>query len=369
MSLMPFEQPLTETRMVNTPARGVAVRRLVFPVSLALIVSGCGLFPDRSMEYQTEQYGEPPRMPEDMPRQSFNERFPIPDLVGVNEAPEGGDFEIPRPPDLTGDILADNYQVEESGDQTWLLINEVPGRVWPAVSAFLNNRGVGTALEEPREGLRQTGVLNNSQRAREWLELTDEDDEQDLVMQFRVGHGVRARSTEVQVRIHEVDSEPSGLLEWRDEPGQPERESEVLNDLAEFLRETEDTATYSRVALNLPRDERVGEIQEEAGKEYLPLELGFDRGWSEVSRGLSNLEVPVVDVNRSEGLWYVDGREASERTRGWWFWRREVEPEHNHEVRLERHGEQLRVFIEREADYDGEDRSEELLRDLRENLR
>jgi len=308
-------------------------------------------------------------MPEEMSRQSFSERFPIPDVVGVSDTRTDGDFEIPRPPDLTGDILADNYQIEESGDQTWLLVNEVPGRVWPAVSAFLNDRGVGTAVENPREGLKQTGVLNYSQRARQWLELSDGEDERNLVMQFRVGHGVQARSTEVQVRMHEVASEPGQLLDWRDQPGQPERESQVLNDLADFLRATEDTATYSRVALELPRDERVGEIQEERGERYLPLELGFDRGWSEVSRGLSNLEVPVVDVNRSEGLWYVDGREATERTRGWWFWRRDVEPEHNHDVRLERHGDHLRVFIERVPDYDGEDRSEQLLRDLRENLR
>lgn len=355
--------------MVNTPARGAALLRLVAPVSLSLIVSGCGLFPDRSMEYQTEPYGEPPRMPEEMSRQSFSERFPIPDVVGVSDTRTDGDFEIPRPPDLTGDILADNYQIEEFGDQTWLLVNEVPGRVWPAVSAFLNDRGVGTAVENPREGLKQTGVLNYSQRARQWLELSDGEDERNLVMQFRVGHGVQARSTEVQVRMHEVASEPGQLLDWRDQPGQPERESQVLNDLADFLRATEDTATYSRVALELPRDERVGEIQEERGERYLPLELGFDRGWSEVSRGLSNLEVPVVDVNRSEGLWYVDGREATERTRGWWFWRRDVEPEHNHDVRLERHGDHLRVFIERVPDYDGEDRSEQLLRDLRENLR
>lgn len=355
--------------MVNTPARGVAVRRLVAPVLLSLIVSGCGVFPDRSMQYQTEPYGEPVRTPQDMPRQSFNERFPIPDVIGVNEARADGDFTIPRPPDLTGDILADNYQIEESGDQTWLLVNEVPGRVWPAVSAFLNDRGVGTAVENPRQGLKQTGVLNYSQRARQWLEFTDDGDGQDLVMQFRVGHGVQARSTEVQVRMHEVESEPGQLLDWRDRPGQPERESRILNDLADFLRATEDTATYSRVALELPRDERVGEIQEERGRRYLPLELGFDRGWSEVSRGLSNLEVPVVDVNRSEGLWYVDGREASDRTRGWWFWRRDAEPEHNHDVRVERHDDHLRVVIEPVGDYQGEDRSEALLRDLRENLR
>lgn len=351
--------------------RGWRVSHLVRVTSLLLLlllISACGVLPDRTLRYQQAEVGEPVKLPEDMPRRGFTGIYTIPEMVGTGELVADGRYRLPRPPDLTGQILDATYRVEESGEQTWLLANEIPGRVWPAVSAFLTQQGVQIAMEDPQRGLKQTGVLNFSQRARQWLEFDDSDDEQLVVMQLRVNHGVQMRSSEVQVRLRGVEAEPQELLSWQTAPGDSQREQAVLEDMLEFLIATEETKTYSRVALNLPREERVIAVLDDVDQPYLRVELGFDRAWHEISRGLSELEIATVDVDRSEGVWEVDARSVEERTRGWWFWRREVSPVFNTLLRLERHEDHFRLFAEPAPEHEAEDRSRELLSDLKESL-
>ena len=38
---------------------------------------------------------------------------------------------------MTSDILDENYLVEELDGQIWLLVNDVPGRLWPAVTSYM----------------------------------------------------------------------------------------------------------------------------------------------------------------------------------------------------------------------------------------
>ncbi len=350
---------------------GWRVARRVRPALVLLMVAmvaACGVFPDRTLRYQQVQLGEPLKLPEDHPRRGFTGIYAIPEVVGTGDLVVDGRYRLPRPPDLTGQILDETYRVEESADQTWLLANEVPGRVWPAVSGFLGSQGVQVAMEDPQQGLKQTGILNYSQRARQWLGLEDTDDEDLLVLQLRISHGVQARSSEVQARLRTVESTPESVLSWQKEPGDSAREQSVLQDLMAFLRETEETKTYSRVALNLPREERVTAILDGAAP-YLRLDLGFDRAWHEVNRGLSELEAAIVEADRDQGVWEVDARTVEERERGWWFWRREGEPVFNTRLRMETSDDHIRLYAERAPEYDGEDRSRELLTDLLDSMR
>ena len=333
--------------MYETLQRGAPVLRPVIVVSLVSVLAGCGLFPDRSLRYEEEPYGEPLEMPEGIPREAFQSEYPVPPVRGTNGLGAGEDYELPRPPDLTDQILEDNYQVRTSGDLTWLVVNDVPGRVWPALSAFFTEQGVEVVHEDPREGLKQTAVLNNSQRARRWIGLEDDvAQEQKLVLQARVEHGVQGRSTEVQVRLVPVEEAPDSLLAWHDSPGDSSREASVIERMADYLRANAETKSYSRVALNLPRQERVEAVNRNGGISHLELDFGFERGWAEVSRALSSLDIPVVDRNRSDGVWYLDMRPAEVRSRGWWFWSYQLEPVQTGLVRLRESGDTLVLSVE-----------------------
>ena len=346
--------------------------RLSIVLVLVLTLGGCSLFPDRAERYQAEPYGEPLQVPEGKSTERLTSRYPIPEALAVEDARQQRGrrdrFELPSPPDLTGDILEQNYAVEESGDQTWLLVNDVPGRVWPAVSAFMNEQGVSVVYENPRTGIKQSPVLNYRQRARDWLALDDSDDEDQKVLQFRIAHGVRARSSEVQVRLLSLEEEPDAVVNWVDEAQDEERERRILEDMVSFFSDTEDTRAYSRVALDLPREEAVRLDTEDGQVEALELELSYDRAWFEVSQALSSAEVPVVDINRSEGLWFVDFRDPDDRGRRWLFWRESWDPEFTFLLTLNTEEGVSRVRAEPAPDYEGDDRSQELLRTLHNKL-
>lgn len=344
-----------------------ATGRFLLALLLGTAVAGCSLFPDRSESYLNEPMGEPLKVPEGTDRSRLSSQYPIPDILSVVTLPkdrvESG-FELPRPPDLTADILEQDYAIEESADQVWLLVNDVPGRVWPAVSAYLREQGISLATDNPRTGLMQTGVLNDSQRARQWLNLDNSADETLRVAQFRVSHGVRARSSEVQVRLQRVDERPRQLLSWTTEPQVPEQERQILDEMAIFFSDSDDTKSFSRVALDLPRDERVSRVMEDNVLQALTLDLNFDRAWFEVGRALSSAGIAVVDLDRSQGEWRVDFRDPDDRGRRWLFWREQWDPEFTFLLRLSAVDGSQQLSAERAPGYQGDDRSPELLRTL-----
>lgn len=343
--------------------------RFVAVAAILPVIGGCGLFPDRSLDYRDEPLGEPLRMPGDLPRESFQSEYVIPEIMADASVEHDGDFEIPRPPDLTGQILDDNYQVSRSGDLSWLVVNDVPGRVWPAISEFLNDRGAEVAHADPESGIQQTGILNRSGRARDWVRVDDMDEERPLVLQVRVEHGVQSRSTEIQARLVAVDEAPGKQLDWHEDLEYPEREHALLRDMADYLQSNAGTKTYSRVALNLPREERVSREGEGDELSGLNLDLAFDRGWGEVDRALDNMELVVVDRDRSDGVWLLDLRNEEQRSRGWWLWQYQDEPRINAELHLREASEGHRLTIEPREKLEQTDRPAEVLESLYEALR
>lgn len=343
--------------------------RLVTIMAVLPLAGGCGLFPDRSLQYRDEPEGEPLEVPKDLSRQSFESKYVIPEIRTDASVDQEGDFEPPRPPDLTGQIMAKNYQVSRSGDLSWLVINEVPGRVWPAVSDFLNDRGVDLAHADPHAGIQQTTALNRSARARQWIGIDGLDEERPLILQVKVAHGVQSRSTEVQARLVAVASDSGERLSWQQDGTYPDREETVLQDLADYLKANADTKTYSRVALDLPWDERVSRDQADGETQALMLDLAFDRSWAEVDRALSGMNLAVVDRNRSEGVWYLDLRTKQQRSRGWWLWRHQAEPRINAELRLKDEQEGYRLSMKPRETLEQPGRTAAVLDSLYETLR
>ncbi|WP_166259482.1 outer membrane protein assembly factor BamC [Marinobacter salicampi] len=334
-----------------------------------LAATGCSFIEDRSDNYVNEPEGQPlkTRDGEPLPRQ--REAFPIRE-VGVENSAKLSPSDIPEPPDMTAEILDRNYVIEDLGDQSWVLINEVPGRVWPSVSAFLNDSGLGVAFDSTQLGIIQSEVATYSRRARDLLELSDADaDGRVTLVQARVAPGVRRKTTEVQFRVREAESAPDQLLPWRSESRSPEVERKLLESLATFLKSREDNKSYSRAALrmsNAPKVKLVSEGEKAAGIE---MSISYERAWAEVRRALEEAEIPVVDLDRSEGKLYVDFRSEDERSPGWFSWFREdPEPEYTFYVRLTETGDGIFLTTGKAEDYTGSDRSQRLLSELFEYL-
>lgn len=351
---------------LSRPARRI---RLIAVIAILPLAGGCGLFPDRSLEYRDAPQGEPLRVPGDLSRESFERGYVIPAIRGDASVDQEGEFEIPRPPDLTGQIMENNYQVSRSGDLSWLIVNDVPGRVWPVISEFIEDRGAEVAHADPRAGVQQTVVLNRSGRARNWVRVDEMVDERPLVLQMRVAHGVKSRSTEVQARLVDVDGLPGERLDWQEAVAYPDREQTLLQDLADYLQANADTKTYSRVALDLPREERVTRQRTGGKTRSLTLSLAFSRSWAEVNQALGGMDLAVVDRDRSNGTWYLDLRTEKQRGRGWWLWRYQAEPVINAELRLREVADGHELSLEPRGEKDQMAREPAVLDSLYETLR
>ncbi|MFN2360987.1 MAG: outer membrane protein assembly factor BamC [Marinobacter sp.] len=341
---------------------------------LVLAITGCSFIDDRSERYVDEPEGKPLKLPETADEGKFSQVMPIREISSADSGRMYRDS-IPNPPDMTSDILDENYLVEELDGQVWLLVNDVPGRLWPAVTAYMNEKGLGVADDSPQLGLIQSELVNFSKQARELLNLPDNPDGEEarLVVQARIAPGVRRKTTEIQFRTFEVDNDPDELLAWasRDERSEEQLDTSklLLNDLAEHLRNREDSKSYSRAALGMVSEPLVRLVSDNETPKQIVMSLDYSRAWSEVRRSLDEAGVPVLDLNRDEGYFFVDFRPESEREAGWFSWfSSDPEPEHTFDVELNENGGDIVVTVQRADDYDGENRSPELLSELFEYL-
>ena len=357
----------------------VAFRPLAITSGLLLAVatSGCSLIEDRSERYVNEKEGDSLTLPETADSSRFSQVMPI-RSVNSADASQMYPSDIPRPPDMTSEILEENYVVEELDGRAWLLVNDVPGRIWPAVTAYMNEQNLGVAYDNPQLGVLQSELANFSMRARELLELTSEPEEATTaepktVLQVRIAPGVRRKTTEIQVRkltsdttAEESEPWPSELISWRgiSEPSveQLGLQKRLLADLGEFLKAREESKSFSRAASGMVAKPLVKLVSENDKAQAIQMDLDYGRSWAEVNRSLIESNVDVVDLNRSEGWLFVDARTADERDPGWFSWFSDKEKaRHTHTINLVERDGQVRVTAEEAEGYTGDRRAEDLL--------
>ncbi len=337
-------------------------------VAAGILVSGCSLIKDGSDDYAMAKAGEPLKGIDGEPLPRQRPAFPVRDVAGGSIIGQ-----VPEPPDLTSEILDENYVVESLDDQSWLLVNEVPGRVWPAVSAWMTERGLGVASESTQLGLLQSEVVNFSQRARSLVGLDEAADDEPLILvQARLAPGVRRKTTEIQIRPRTVSQAPGRLLPWQDTPKDQDLEEQLLEDLSGFMQGREDNRSYSRAALAMSSTPKVTLREASAEQDQaIVISLPYDRAWDEIRRVLEDEGIPVLDLDQSAGYFLVDGRPADQRERSWitsWFAGDQVEPVVTNRIALSSEGDKVTVTADKAESFDGGDYSRSVLIRLYEYL-
>lgn len=360
----------------------VAFRPLAIASGLLLAVatSGCSLIEDRSERYVNEKEGESLALPETADSSRFSQVMPVRQINSA-DASKMYPSDIPRPPDMTSEILEENYVVEELDSRAWLLVNDVPGRIWPAVTAYMNDQGLGVAHDNPQLGLLQSELANFSRRARELLELSSEPAEATAaepkaILQVRIAPGIRRKTTEIQVRkltsqnvAAEGASWPNELISWRgvSEPSaeQLALQKRLLADLGVFLKAREENKSFSRAASGMVAKPLVKLVSENDKAQAIQMDLDYGRSWAEVNRSITESHIEVVDLNRSEGWLFVDARTADERDPGWFSWLSDKEKaRHTHTINLVERDGRVQVTAEEAEGYSGDRRAEDLLTQL-----
>ena len=339
-------------------------RPLVMASGLLLLtaVSGCSMLEDRSERYVTAKEIPPLELPEGADSSRFRQLMPIREVTGA-ETSKLFRTEIPRPPDMTSEILDQNYAIEELDGKAWLLVNDVPGRVWPVVNAYMANRGLGVGFDNPQLGLMQSEVVNFSPNARKLLKLSGTR-EATTVLQVRITPGVRRKTTEIQVRKLAFDRRPDHMVSWdasaNPAPEALELQKHVLADMGEFLKSREDNKSFSRAASVMTSTPLVRLMVSESDQPVgIRMSLDYGRSWAEVQRALTETGMPVLDLNRSEGWFHVDFRDPDDRGSGMFGWFSETEkPRHTHTINLNRQDDIVVITVKRMGGSGGKPASE-----------
>ncbi|ERP92633.1 hypothetical protein Q666_01480 [Marinobacter sp. ES-1] len=354
----------------KTPQMSRPVAGILLVTSLA----GCSLLEDRSQRYVDAPEGQPIEIPESADQSRFSEIMPV-RSINTDDSRRMYPSSIPKPPDMTSEILDQNYVIEELDGRAWLLVNEVPGRLWPVVSAWMNQSGLGMAYDSPQLGVMQSELANFSKRSRELLGLdnTPAADEPRMLVQTRLAPGIRRKTTEIRIRTVELAQNPEGLVSWDDgaagSESALERQKALLGELGEFLKAREDNKSFSRAAFGMVAEPLVRLLSEGDVATAVRVELDYGRTWAEVNRSLTEIDAEVMDLNRSAGWFQVDFRTEDERSPGWFSWfSSKDEPTHTHTVRVEQQDDAVFVTAEQQDNYTGEYSASDLLTRLFEQL-
>lgn len=355
-------------------------RRAHRPLALATgalllaTLAGCSLLEDRSERYVNAKEGEPIQLPAGADGSRLKQAMPIRD---INTADSGKLYpsDIPSPPDMTSEILDENYVIQELDGQIWLLVNDVPGRLWPQALAYMNDRGLGVAEDNPQLGIMQSELANFSKQARALVGLGNDPSvsEPKVVLQLKMAPGIRRKTTEIQVRKLELNDAPEGLQSW---PGKvalsDDRKAfqkKILSDLGDYLKGREESKSVSRAASGIASEPKVRLLTENDTPTAIRMDLDYGRAWAELDRALGEAGMQVVDLNRAEGWFYVDFRTEDERDPGWFSWFSDAEkPVHTHTVTVTRDGDAILVKATKKDRYTGPHTAEDLLTTLFESL-
>ena len=313
--------------------------KLTTLVLIILTLSSCGVIRDRSNDYVNAEGGEHVKIPEWYKSSSVEARYPIPPIDNKRSLP--AQYVLPGPPDATIIILAENYVIESLEDQTWLLVNETPGRIWPSLDHFWEENGVDVEFENPRLGLMQTELVGLNLLSNQLLErlgIVGSEASAPLVLQAKLGQGVKRNTTELQVRVIETQSGEQRFEGWSPMSGNVEAENKLLEVISSYLENSQSYRSYSLLAHDIGGVSKVALISDPEVEPYLKLDLSFARAWSSVSKALRGAEIKVADLDRTEGVFYLDYGQEEESTNWLWglFSSEEVRPEYNVILKLEK---------------------------------
>jgi outer membrane protein assembly factor BamC len=277
---------------------------------LTIFTASCGIIKDRSNEYVNAPKGKSLIIPPGLDASGIQPSHPIPKVA--NEASLPAKFHLPLPPDTASIPVADIYQVQGLGNQSWLLIQDPPGRIWPKLIRFLNDNGVQIKSQNAKSGVVITDSWNQSKNAEVFMAKTLKLPKGVTVdsATFTLSQGVKRRSSELVVSF--VFS--SALTDKQ----AMDVNKTILSSAADFFKQRKSDAGYSFLANDLGSSSKISIINNAKGDPILDVSLGFDRAWVAVQSALKESGVTIVDINRSTGEIYVNYHKN--KNKGWFYW-------------------------------------------------
>lgn len=276
-----------------------------------LSLAGCGslfgpegYFRDRGDDYLKARTVPPVRLPQGVNSSSIGQLFVIPPVADAG-VPLPEEFEVPRPLDAGASGEQRNeVKIQKLGERRWIAVNSAPAAVWPRVRGFLEERGLGLAVQDPTAGVLET----------QWLSVKDEASGDRDRYRLELQQGLHTNSTEVHVLQMTVPAAAAtgNRPDWPRTSANPEREDWMIRELSGYLAK-EETMQASMLAQSIGSSERRVELVSGADP-YLLLHVDYSRAWASVGGALNRDGFHVDSSDREQGRLSVSYAAANAET-------------------------------------------------------
>lgn len=297
------------------------MKRLAGFSTLALMISatsGCGwlwgddgYFRDRGSDYLQARSTPPMQLPPNVQSRPLDPLLPIP--AGIADLPpREGKFDLPRPQAMAVRAQASEFSLQNSGSSRWLLAQRSPAEVWPLVRQFFSDNGYRVAEERPRTGefvtaWQTAGELDSDLGGR--LQPLQGDAESRL--RVRVEPGVQRNTSEIYVLSAQRAAGSSAEPDWS-AAGNASLDAALLDALLGSVTRSGEGGSVSLLAArDFDAPSRVLLAVDGSGNPLLTLDTDLDRAWSSVGRALEQIDLRVEDVDRSQGLYFINLAEGA----------------------------------------------------------
>ncbi len=255
-----------------------------------------GAFRDRKNDYLQEKMLPPLAVSDDVNFKSEDELFVIPSVT--NESLPSNDFQVPRPAPLVNAGSDDGVRIQKLGEERWILIELPPSHLWQRLKNFLAENRIPIVREQADQGLLETGWLKR---------LGDDAPKTKERYRFRVEQGVQRSSSEVHILQYQQPYSAASVeqIDWPKNSVNAEREQQMIQTLAQHLASSSEFESVSLLAQGIGSASRVNLVRNAKGEPVVKLSLPYERAWASLGSALKKADFNVLDLNRSEGLYYV----------------------------------------------------------------
>ena len=258
----------------------------IFILVFAIIsFSACSLIlEDHTYDYLKETQIKDLQLEEDKSPERIVDYYPIP----PNET-FVATYEVPPPEQFFSSGTTNEIRLHKLGELRWVYIESLPSSVWPAMKIFLESTDYGINYHNP-----DTGVMKSN-----WIDI----DGKETLLEMKVEHGIRQASSEIFVT--HLESDASGVMvrvSTKDN-----LEEVILRNALDYLSDgVRQQGGTSLVALNLNVGKKATLRKNKDGSSIIQMNLEYARAWAAVDRALKEALISVSDLDRENGIFYVD---------------------------------------------------------------
>ena len=253
---------------------------------IALIFSSCSyIFDDHRYDYLEEAQINEIRIEDSPSPASIVDYYPVPEKTkGLDSA-----YRVPLPEQFFSSGTTNEIRLHKLGELRWVYIESLPSSVWPVMKNFWMQTDFGLLNENPDSGI----IMSND------IEINGDI----TFLEMRLEHGIRQASSEIFV-THLIKTSSGVRERVRVEDNLEEK---ILRSSLDYLSEgSAQGGGTSLVALNLNIGKKATLRKSSDGQSMIQMNLEFARAWAAVDRALKEALIPVTDLDRDKGIFYVN---------------------------------------------------------------